>query len=182
MFWNEHVEQREDTLGSPCFAKSPLTFAIAQCAGGQNQPSSCCSGHTGSNNEELFTCFSTSLSVARHPYAAVTPGFFATAFATIWFSDFSSHPKLSQRAYDSLSPCSSCWCALRWSDVSSLDISEQPRFFHLVLRGSHFEEDYLSSTEKGTQTRKYTRTQHPSLTPGGHHNPLVFLRDRRTVR
>lgn len=62
-------------------------------------------------------------------------------FAEIWFSDFSSHPKWAQTVDDSLPPCSSCRCAQGWPAVSSLDISEQPRFFQPVLRWSHFEED-----------------------------------------
>ena len=66
-------------IGEPCFAKSSLTFAAAQCAGGQNQPKSHCLGHTRANHEKLFTCLSVSLSAAHHPYAAATPGVFPTA-------------------------------------------------------------------------------------------------------
>lgn len=64
-------------IGEPCFAKSSLTFAAVQYAGGQNQPNSHCLGHTRPNYEKLFTCLSMSLSAAHRAHAAATPGGFS---------------------------------------------------------------------------------------------------------
>lgn len=164
-------------IGEPCFAKSSLTFAAVQYAGGQNQPNSHCLGHTRPNYEKLFTRLSMSLSAAHHAYAAATPGVFSPylkhTFAAIWFSDFSSHPKRAQRVDDSPPPCGP---ADVHRDGLCLHIPEQPRFFQPLLRRSHFEDEPAKlHRERDANKKTHQNTASISNTTSSSPSTQIFL-------